>query len=425
MFTVRPRTVRQYTGSGTAAESNARYRQLVARGTTELPVVFDLPTQRGHDSDDPTGHGQVGRAGVAVDSLDDMRVLFAGIPLDRVSTSMAVNAPAGVLLLLYQLAAEEQGARPEGLAGAVHNDVLTEYVARGRWIFPPRPSLRLAADVFTYCRAQLPQWNPLSISGVSMAEAGASPAQEIAFTLAGGFEYVRAAVACGMDVDDFASRLSFSFAPRGTVREEVATLRAAHRIWARVLSERFGARSPAPWMPVRRAVRGLATVLGRTRSQEPDVTTGAASAAVGRAVTRRTDDVEAAAMELIGQVEDLGGAVAAVEQGFQRDAIARNAHRHRPDADEPYELAYPGRAIEQHQAERLAKLRAWRSADRVDDALVAVRKAAGGSDNVLYPMKQALASGATVGEVCDALRQVWGTYETGVVASAAASAGAL
>ncbi|WP_405834373.1 methylmalonyl-CoA mutase family protein [Streptomyces sp. NBC_01176] len=406
MFTVCPWTTHRSAAFGTAGESNAYYRRLVARGTTELSVVFDLPTQLGVDSDAPVASGEVGRAGVAVDSIDDMRVLFTGIPLDRVSTSMAVGAPAAVLLLLYQLVAEEQGLRADRLTGTVHHDVLTEYVVRGRYVFPPEPSLRLAADLFAYCRAQLPRWNTLSFSGRALAEAGATPAQEIAFTLAEGVEHLRTAVAYGMEADDFAPRLSFLFGARATLLEELATLRAARRVWSRVLGEQFGARGPASRLPVRWAVRGLAAVLGgRPHGSAPSVRPFAGS----RAAAGTADALEAAALELMRRVEELGGAVAALGHGFQRDEIERAAHHHRClDGDGLYEAARLDPVAEQRQTERLAKLRAWRCADRVDDALIAVRKAAEGSDNVLHPMKQALASGATVGEVCDTLRQVWG-----------------
>ncbi|MFF4402732.1 methylmalonyl-CoA mutase family protein [Streptomyces sp. NPDC001480] len=382
MITDFPWSVHRYTGPGTATEANARYRGLVAGGTTALSVAFDLPTQLGHDSDAPIAAGEVGRAGVAVDSLDDMRVLFAGIPLEGVSTSLAANAPAAVLLLLYQLVAEEQGVRADRLTGTVHNDVLTEYLAPGRCLFPPEASLRLTADLFAYCRAHLPEWNMLSVSGVPLAQAGASPAQEVAFTLAAGIEYLRTALALGMDPDDFTARLSFVYGARTSFLEEAATVRAACRIWSRVLRERYGVRYPA----------------------RPDPLAG------GRDVAAAADEVEAGALELMGRVEELGGALAAVVRGFQRDEIARNAHRALPDGGGPQPRLRPDPATGRRQAERLAKLRAWRCADRVHDALTALRTAAGGRDNVLYPMKRALACGATLGEVCDTLRQVWGTY---------------
>ncbi|MFJ8671065.1 methylmalonyl-CoA mutase [Streptomyces sp. NPDC093589] len=476
MYTTRPWTMRQYAGFGTAAESNARYRQLIEHGTTGLSVAFDLPTQMGHDSDTPIAAGEVGKVGVAIDSVDDMRVLFDGIELDRVSTSMTINAPAALLLLLYQLVGEEAGVPAGRLTGTVQNDVLKEYIARGTYIFPPKPSLRLAADTFRYCRAEIPRWNTISISGYHMAEAGASPVQEIAFTLANGIEYVRAAVAAGMDVDDFAPRLSFFFVSRTTLLEEVAKFRAARRMWARVMREEFGAQDPKSLMLrfhtqtagvqltaqqpevnlVRVAVQGLAAVLGGTQSlhtnsfdealalptdksarlalrtqqvlaYESDVTATVDPFAGSYAVESMTDETEAAARELMGRVADMGGAVAAIEQGFQKAEIERNAYRiaretdagervvvgvnrFRLDEEEPYEPLRVDPALEAQQSARLAALRAGRDRPAVERALTGLRRAAQGTDNVLYPMREALRAKATVGEVCDALREVWGTY---------------
>jgi methylmalonyl-CoA mutase N-terminal domain/subunit len=476
MYTGRPWTMRQYAGFGTATESNARYRLLIAHGTTGLSVAFDLPTQMGHDSDAPIAHGEVGKVGVAIDSVEDMRVLFDGIPLDRVSTSMTINAPAALLLLLYQLVAEEQGVAADQLTGTIQNDVLKEYIARGTYIFPPKPSLRLIADIFRYCRDEIPKWNTISISGYHMAEAGASPAQEIAFTLADGIEYVRTAVAAGMEVDDFAPRLSFFFVARTTILEEVAKFRAARRIWARVMREEFGTRNPKSQMLrfhtqtagvqltaqqpevnlVRVAVQGLAAVLGGTQSlhtnsfdeaialptdrsarlalrtqqvlaHETDVTATVDPFAGSYVVEKMTDDLEAAAVALMDRVEELGGAVDAIEHGFQKNKIERNAYRiaqetdsgervvvgvnrFRLDEEEPYEPLRVDPAIEARQAERLARLRAERDQPAVDAALAALKKAAEGDDNVLYPMKEALRARATVGEVCNALREVWGAY---------------
>ena len=476
MYTGRPWTMRQYAGFGTAVESNARYKQLIDNGTMGLSVAFDLPTQMGHDSDAPIAHGEVGKVGVAIDSLDDMRVLFDGIPLDKVSTSMTINAPGALLLLLYQLVGEEQGVAADKLTGTIQNDVLKEYIARGTYIFPPKPSLRLIADIFKYCRAEIPKWNTISISGYHMAEAGASPAQEIAFTLADGIEYVRTAVAAGMDVDDFAPRLSFFFVARTTILEEVAKFRAARRIWARVMKEEFGAKNPKSLMLrfhtqtagvqltaqqpevnlVRVAVQGLAAVLGGTQSlhtnsfdeaialptdksarlalrtqqvlaYETDVTATVDPFAGSYVVEKMTDDVEAAALELMAKVEDMGGAVNAIERGFQKNEIERSAYRiaqetdsgervvvgvnrYTVDVEEPYEPLRVDPAIEAQQADRLAKLRAERDQAAVDAALTELKKAAEGTDNVLYPMKDALRARATVGEVCNALREVWGTY---------------
>ncbi|ARF57073.1 acyl-CoA mutase large subunit family protein [Streptomyces gilvosporeus] len=476
MYTGRPWTMRQYAGFGTARESNARYRQLIAHGTTGLSVAFDLPTQMGHDSDTPIASGEVGKVGVAIDSVEDMRVLFGGIPLDRVSTSMTINAPAALLLLAYQLVGEEEGVKPQHLTGTIQNDILKEYIARGTYIFPPQPSLRLVADTFRYCRAEIPRWNTISISGYHMAEAGASPAQEIAFTLANGIAYVRTALAAGMDVDDFAPRLSFFFVSRTTLLEEVAKFRAARRIWARVMREEFGARNPKSLMLrfhtqtagvqltaqqpevnlARVTLQGLAAVLGGTQSlhtnsfdeaialptdkaarlalrtqqvlaHETDVTATVDPFAGSYAIESMTDEVEAAAVDLMRRIEDLGGAVAAIERGFQKEEIERNAYRiaretedgdrivvgvnrFQLDEEEPYEPLRLDPAIEAQQVERLAALRAGRNRRTVTAALDDLRKAAEGTENVLYPMREALRARATVGEVCEALRGVWGTY---------------
>src|SRR2546423_2292112 len=247
MYTRRPWTMRQYAGFGTAAESNARYHQLLAAGTMGLSVAFDLPTQMGYDSDDPIAHGEVGKVGVAIDSIDDMRRLFHDIPLDQVTTSMTINAPGAILLLLYQLVAEEHGVPGDKLGGTIQNDILKEYIARGTYIFPPKPSLRLVADTFAYCRAEIPRWNTISISGYHMAEAGATPVQGIAFTLAHGVDHVRAAPAAGPAVDGLGPRLPFFFLARTTLIEEVAKFRAARRIWARLMRDEFGAKDPKSW----------------------------------------------------------------------------------------------------------------------------------------------------------------------------------
>jgi methylmalonyl-CoA mutase N-terminal domain/subunit len=480
MYTGRPWTMRQYAGFGTAAESNRRYHQLVAAGTGGLSVAFDLPTQMGYDSDHPLAHGEVGKVGVAIDSLDDMRVLFDGIPLDQVSTSMTINAPAAVLLLLYALVGEEQGVDGAKLAGTVQNDVLKEYIARGTYIYPPAHSLRLISDIFSYCRRELPRWNTISISGYHMAEAGATPVQEVAFTLANAREYVRAALTAGLDVDEFAPRLSFFFVARTTLLEEVAKFRAARRIWARVMRDEFGARDPRSQMLrfhtqtagvqltaqqpevnlVRVAVQGLAAVLGGTQSlhtnsydeaialptekaarlalrtqqvlaYETDVTRTVDPFAGSYVVEHLTDELEAAAEALMTQVEDLGGAVAAIERGFQKSEIERSAYRtaleidsgertvvgvnrFTLDEEEPYEPLRVDPAIEADQRQRLEVLRKERDGDAVSRALDALRKAAaappGTAENLLVPMRAALAARATGGEVCDALREVWGTY---------------
>jgi methylmalonyl-CoA mutase, N-terminal domain len=476
MYTGRPWTMRQYAGFGTAAESNRRYQQLIDHGTTGLSVAFDLPTQMGYDSDAPVSHGEVGKVGVAIDSLDDMRLLFDGIPLDKVSTSMTINAPAALLMLMYQLVGEDQGVAGADLTGTIQNDVLKEYIARGTYIYPPKQSLRLITDIFTYCRAEMPRWNTISISGYHMAEAGATPAQEIAFTLANGIEYVRAAIGAGQDVDDFAPRLAFFFVSRTTLLEEVAKFRAARRIWAEVMRDEFGAKNPKSTMLrfhtqtagvqltaqqpevnlVRVAVQALAAVLGGTQSlhtnsfdeaialptekaarlalrtqqvlaYETDVTKTVDPLAGSFAVESLTDGVEHAARELMAAVEDRGGAVAAIEAGFQKNEIEKSAYRVAQEIDqgertvvgvnrftlaeeEPYEPLRVDPAIEAQQTERLEELRKTRDAGDVDRALDQLRDAAQGTENVLPPMKAALAARATVGEVCDALREIWGVY---------------
>ncbi|HEX5987525.1 MAG TPA: methylmalonyl-CoA mutase family protein [Nocardioides sp.] len=476
MYTGRPWTMRQYAGFGTAKESNERYRQLVANGTGGLSVAFDLPTQMGHDSDSEIAHGEVGKVGVAIDSIDDMRVLFDGLPLDQVSTSMTINAPAALLLLMYQLVAEENGVPGDKITGTIQNDVLKEYIARGTYIYPPAHSLRLITDIFAYCKSETPRWNTISSSGYHMAEAGASPAQEVAFTLADGIEYVRAAVKAGLDVNEFAARLSFFFVSRTTILEEVAKFRAARRIWAQVMRDEFGATNPkaqtlrfhtqtagvqlTAQQPevnlVRVAIQALAAVLGGTQSLhtnaydeaialptdksarlalrtqqviafETDVTKTVDPFAGSYAIESLTDDLEAEARKLMAQVEDLGGAVAAIEKGFQKSEIEKSAYRiareidndervvvgvnrFRLDEEEPYEPLRVDPAIEAQQAERLAKLRAERDNDAVQKHLAELRQAAEGNDNVLYPMKEALRARATVGEVCNALRDVWGVY---------------
>ena len=376
MYTRRPWTMRQYAGFGTAAESNERYHQLLAAGTHGLSVAFDLPTQMGYDSDDPVAHGEVGKVGVAIDSIDDMRRLFDGIPLAEVTTSMTINAPAAILLLLYQLVAEEQGVPGDKLGGTIQNDVLKEYIARGTYIFPPKPSLRLVADTFAYCRAEIPRWNTISISGYHMAEAGATPVQEIAFTLANGVDYVRAALAAGLAVDDFAPRLSFFFVARTTLLEEVGKFRAARRMWARLMREEFGAKDPKSWMLrfhtqtagvqltaqqpeanlIRVAVQALGAVLGGTQSlhtnaydeaialpsekaarlalrtqqvlaHETDLTAIVDPFAGSYAVETLTDRIEHEATELMARVFEHGSSVDAIEAGFQKREIEASAYR--------------------------------------------------------------------------------------------------
>jgi methylmalonyl-CoA mutase N-terminal domain/subunit len=477
MYTGRPWTMRQYAGFGTAKESNARYHELVANGTGGLSVAFDLPTQMGYDSDDPIARGEVGKVGVAIDSIDDMRTLFSGLPLDAISTSMTINAPAATLLLLYQLIAEEQGIPGSQLSGTIQNDVLKEYIARGTYIYPPRESLRLISDIFAYCQTEIPRWNTISISGYHMAEAGATPVQEIAFTIANAKEYVRAAIAAGLDVDDFAPRLSFFFVARTTILEEIAKFRAARRIWARIMRDEFGAKNPKSQMLrfhtqtagvqltaqqpevnlVRVALQALGAVLGGTQSlhtnsydealalptekaarlalrtqqvvaYETDVTKIVDPFAGSYAIESLTGELEAAAMTLIGAVEDRGGAVAAIEQGFQKNEIEAAAYQVAKQIDggertvvgvnkfithgeEPYEPLRVDPQIEADQRERLAVLRGERDNQAVARSLSELSRTAAGSGNVLPPLRDALKLRATGGEVANALRDVWGVYQ--------------
>ena len=477
MYVSRPWTMRQYAGFSTAAESNQRYHQLIQAGTTGLSVAFDLPTQMGYDSDAPAARGEVGRVGVAIDSIDDMRVLLNEIPLDTVSVSMTINAPAAVLLLLYQLAAEEQGIRASQLTGTIQNDILKEYIARGTYIYPPQPSLRLVADTFAYCQKEMPHWNTISISGYHMAEAGATPVQEIAFTLANAKEYVRAAISSGLAVDEFAPRVSFFFVARTTLLEEIGKFRAARRLWARIMRDEFGAADPKSQMlrfhtqtagvqltaqqpevnMARVTVQALAAVLGGTQSlhtnsydeaialpsqkaarlalrtqqvlaYETDLTATADPFAGSYAIESLTNDIDTAASELIAKIEDMGGAVAAIEQGFQKAEIERSAYLVACQIDEgervivgvnkfalaeeePYEPLRVNPAIEQDQARALAALRSARDAAECTRRMADLKRAAAGTENVLYPLREALRARATVGEVCDALRDVWGIYK--------------
>jgi methylmalonyl-CoA mutase, N-terminal domain len=481
MYVDRPWTMRQYAGFATAKESNRRYRELIEAGTTGLSVAFDLPTQMGYDSDARVAHGEVGKVGVAIDTTDDMRALFDGIPLQSVSTSMTINAPAAVLLLMYQAVGEGQGVPAQQLTGTIQNDVLKEYIARGTYIYPPRPSLRLVADTFAYCRNELPRWNTISISGYHMAEAGATPVQEIAFTLANAKEYVRAALESGLQIDEFGPRLSFFFVARTTLLEEVAKFRAARRLWAGIMKNEFHAQDPRSQMLrfhtqtagvqltaqqpevnlVRVSLQALAAVLGGTQSlhtnsfdealalpsakaarlalrtqqviaYESDLTATADPFAGSYAIESMTDDIQNAAQKLMDQVEDMGGAVAAIERGFQKGEIEGAAYRvareidegervvvgvnkFTADGEEPYEPLRVDPSIEEEQAARLARLRDQRSATAFSRAIASLKEAAAGTDNVLYPLRDALRAGASLGEACDALREIWGEYQPGEI----------
>ena len=477
MYRGRLWTMRQYAGMGSAADTNARFRYLLDQGQTGLSVAFDLPTQIGLDSDHPLAEGEVGKTGVAIDSIDDMRRLFDQIPLDRVTTSMTINSTAAILLLLYELVAEEQGISASQIGGTVQNDLLKEYAARGTYIYPPRPSMRIITDLFAYCGECIPRWNTISISGYHMREAGATAAQEIAFTLANGIAYVQAAIDSGLAVDDFAPRLSFFVACHMHFFEEIAKFRAARRMWSRIMAERFGARDPRSLMLrfhtqtggatltaqqpenniVRTTLEALSAVLGGTQSLHTNSfdealalpTEHAAKIALrtqqllaheaggtdtadplGGAyfIEALTDELEARARELIARVDELGGAVAAVEQGFVQGEIEQSAFRYQQEIErgervlvgvnryveeetEPIELYRLDPAAERRQLERTARVRAERSAEEVERALAEVRRVARGTENLLPPMREALRARATVGEISGALRDEFGTFD--------------
>ncbi|HEX4745345.1 MAG TPA: methylmalonyl-CoA mutase family protein [Gaiellaceae bacterium] len=477
MYRGRPWTIRQYAGYGSAEETNARFHYLLERGQTGLSVAFDLPTQLGYDSDDPLAEGEVGRTGVAIDSLKDMEILLAGIPLDRVSTSMTINAPAALLLLLYELVAEKQGVSSEKLRGTVQNDVLKEYVARGNYIFPPRPSMRLTTDLFSYCAERLPSFNTISISGYHIREAGASAAQELAFTLANGIAYCEAAVAAGLSPDDFGERLSFFFNAHNHFFQEVAKFRAARRLWAEIMRERFGATNPraqalrfhaqtggstlTAQQPenniVRVAIQALSAVAGGAQSLHTNSFDEALALPTEHAATialrtqqilaaeagttdttdplggsyfveALTGELEERARELIARIDELGGAVAAIERGFVQDEIEASAFRHQTDIEsgerivvgvnaftdkgaERVELLHVDPEIERRQRERTSRVRASRDGDAIARALGEVRRVADSTDNLLPPMREALRAGCTVGEICGVLRELWGTYD--------------
>jgi methylmalonyl-CoA mutase, N-terminal domain len=477
MYRARPWTIRQYAGFASAEESNARYRYLLAQGQAGLSIAFDLPTQLGYDSDDPRALGEVGRTGVAVDSLADMKLLLDGIPLDQVSTSMTINAPASLLLLLYELVAEQQGVPPGELRGTVQNDILKEYVARGNYIFPPKPSMRLTTDLFAYCAERIPRWNTISISGYHIREAGATAVQELAFTLANGIAYCNAAVEAGLSPDEFGLRLSFFFNAHNDFFQEVAKFRAARRLWARLMKERFGATDPKAMalrfhaqtggstltaqQPenniVRVAIQALAAVTGGAQSLHTNAfdealalptersaklalrtqqIIAAEAGAVDTAdplggsyyIEALTDELEARAWELIERVDELGGAIEAIEHGFVQDEIEQSAfawqqqvesgervvvgvNRFTEDSEQHVELQKIDPQAARRQLERTARVRAERNADDAARALAAVRETARGEANLLPSMREALRTHCTVGEICEALRGEWGMYD--------------
>ena len=468
-------TMRQYAGMATAEESNKRYRYLLDQGQTGLSVAFDLPTQMGLDSDHPRAEGEVGRTGVAIDSVEDLARMLDGIPLDKVSTSMTINATAPILLLMYELVAEEQGVPAGDISGTVQNDILKEYAARGTYIYPPRPSMRLITDLFAYCGEHIPKWNTISISGYHMREAGSTAAQEIAFTLADGIAYVQAAIDAGLTVDDFAPRLSFFFACHMNFFEEIAKFRAARRLWARIMTERFGANAKSAMLRfhtqtggatltaqqpenniVRTALEALAAVLGGTQSLHTNAYDEALALPTERSATialrtqqiigyetgvsetvdpvagsyfveSLTTELEQMARDYIERIDAMGGAVAAIEAGFYQDEIHESAFRIQRaieseerivvgvnrfvDKDEEaMELLQVSAADTDKQIERVGALRASRDGAAVTAGLARVKAAAEGTGNLLPPMKAALRSRATLGEVSDVLREVFGEY---------------
>jgi len=481
MYRGRCWTMRQYAGFGTAAESNQRFRYLLEQGQTGLSVAFDLPTQIGFDSDHSQALGEVGRVGVAIDSLEDMETLFAGIPLDRVSTSMTINSTAAILLALYVAVARRQGVEPHRLSGTVQNDILKEYIARGTYIYPPRAALRLVTDIMAYCREELPEWNTISISGYHMREAGATAVQEVAFTLANALVYVEAAVARGLSVDDFCPRISFFFNSHSNFVEEVAKFRAARRLWSRLLEERYHPRNERSLMlrfhaqtagstltaqqpdvnVVRTTLEALAAVLGGCQSlhcNSKDEALGLPTAEAALLALRTqqviahesgaadtvdplagsyfveslTTEIERRAREYFGQIEALGGMLAAIEKGFVQREIQQAAFEHQRGVEQgervvvgvnrfaqAEEAAVPTLRIdpevERWQVERLRALRARRDAVRARAMVVRVEEAARSEANLLPAILEAVEAYATVGEISDALRRVFGEYRETVV----------
>ncbi|MBA2440941.1 MAG: methylmalonyl-CoA mutase family protein [Rubrobacter sp.] len=476
MYRGRPWTMRQYAGFGTAKETNERFKYLIEQGQTGLSVAFDLPTQMGRDSDHPLTLGEVGKVGVAIDSLEDMRELFDGIPLKDVSTSMTINSTASILLLLYTLVAEEQGATAEEVSGTTQNDILKEYLARGTYIYPPEPSMRVTTDMFAYCAGESPRWNTISISGYHIREAGSTAVQELAFTLSNAIAYVEAAVEAGLSVDEFAPRLSFFFNAHNDLFGEVAKYRAARRMWARIMRERFGTTSEkslklrfhtqtagssltaqqAENNIVRTTVQALSAVLGGTQSlhtngydealalptehsarialrtqqilaSEGGLTDTADPLGGSYYVESLTDAVEEEAWRYIEQIDALGGSVKAIENGFMQREIEEAAfryqrevekeertivgvNRHTTAEDPDMELHTVDESIREMQSEKIAKLKETRDNVGVEESLSRLKQAAQGGENLLYPMKDALARYATLGEVSDTLREVFGEY---------------
>ena len=481
MYRGRLWTMRQYAGYATAEDSNQRYKYLLERGQTGLSVAFDLPTQIGYDSDHPLAQAEVGKVGVAIDSLDDMRILFDGIPLDRVSTSMTINATASILLALYIAVAKEQGVDPTMVRGTIQNDILKEYLARGTYIYPPAPSLRLITDIFAYCKDHLPRWNTISISGYHIREAGATAVQEVAFTLADAIAYVEAALEAGLDVDDFAPQLSFFFGSQNNLLEEVAKFRAARRLWARIMRERFGARNEKSLMLrfhtqtagvaltaqqpqnniVRVAIQALAAVLGGTQSlhtnsydealglpteesveialrtqqiiaYESGVADSVDPLAGSYFVERMTQEIEQRAQDYIDKIDELGGALRAIELGYtqreiqdaayqlqreieSRERIVVGVNEYVDEEGPVSEILRIDPEVVERQVSRLEALRSRRDQAKADDALAALADAAAGTDNLMPHILAAVEAHATLGEIADTMREVFGEYQPATV----------
>ncbi len=472
-------TMRQYAGFGSAESTNLRFKFLLEAGQTGLSCAFDLPTQMGYDSDHSRAEGEVGKVGVAIDSIEDMRLLLADLPLDKVTTSMTINSTAAILLLMYELVAEEQGVPASAITGTIQNDLLKEYIARGTYVYPPRQSMRIITDIFAYCADNVPKWNTISISGYHIREAGSTAVQEIAFTLANAIAYVQAAIDAGLDVDDFAPRLSFFWNGHNNFFEEVAKFRASRRMWYKIMSERFGAKKEASKLlrfhtqtggstltaqqplnnVVRVSVQALAAVLGGTQSLHTngfDEALGLPTEQAARIALRTqqiigyesgvvdtpdplagsylveslTDEVEKLAWEYIARIDEMGGAVEAIEAGFQMDEIDQSAYEYTKSIDDkertivgvnsftvdvesdPTVLTVDPQ-LEVGQVTRLKAFKANRDQAVVQARLADVRECAKGTANLLYPMKEALRAHATLGEVSDALREVFGTYQPG------------
>ena len=474
-------TMRQYAGFGTAQESNKRYKYLLAQGQTGLSVAFDLATQIGYDSDDPICYGEVGKVGVAIDTLADMETLFDGIPMDKVSTSMTINAPAAVLLAMYIAVAEKQGVAAKQLSGTIQNDILKEYVARGTYIFPPKPSMRLITDIFQYCANHVPKWNTISISGYHIREAGATAAQEIGFTLANGIAYVQAAVNAGLAVDDFASRLSFFFNAHNDLLEEIAKFRAARRLWATIMKDRFGAKNEKSMMlrfhtqtagstltaqqplnnTVRVTIQTLAAVLGGTQSLHTNSYDEAlalpSEESVGIAlrtqqivahesgvadtidplagsfyIEQKTNQIEAEARKYIEKIDKLGGVVTAIEKGFIQKEIQNSAYRYlreveskariivgvnkfHVEKESKLDLLKIDLQVQEEQIARLKQVKQQRDGSAVAKSLARLRQAATADENVMPAVLDAVKVYATLGEICNVLRDVFGEYKEAIV----------